>query len=445
MTRHAFVPVMSVAIIIGLACTPGSILGQEVQSGKKPDFYPGGRRLQGLIEEALDRNPALRESFARYQAALQRLPQAGALPDPMLGVTPFLRSPETRVGPQTTTLAVSQQFPWFGKLSDKEKIAAKEAALVRERYEAQRDETIRLVKVAYYDLAYLDRAVEITEEDLMVLGHYESLAQARYAQGVGLQQAVVKLQAEITRDRNRLAALRSRRVDAEAALNALRDRPADTPVATVHPEKRPSSALGLDALYRAGREHRPEVQAALLRIERDDNRIQLARKSYWPDFTVAAGFANVSGRSDPAGLMNPPDQNGKNIYSVTVGINIPIRRRKYDAAVAEAAEDKIGSREAYRDTVNRLEASVRAIGFRLQTLEEQIALFEKTLIPQAQQSLQSTEAAYSTGTLGVLELLDSERVLLDVRLGLAQLASDYMKSLAEMERVIGAPFPEITS
>ncbi len=445
MTRHAFFPVTLMAIIIWLAFTPGFILGQEVQGGKRPDFYPGDPHLQGLIEEALDRNPAVRESFARYQAALQRLPQVGALPDPMLGVTQFLRSPETRVGPQTTALAVSQQFPWFGKLSDREKIAAKDAALVRDQYEAQRDETIRVVKIAYYDLSYLDRAIEITEEDLRILEHYESLAQARYAQGVGLQQAVVKLQAEITRDRNRLAALRSRRVDAEAALNALRDRPADTPVARVNAGERPKPALDLDALYREGREHRPEVQAALLRIERDDDRIQLARKSYWPDFTVAAGFTNVRGRSDPAGLMNLPDQNGKNIYSVAVGINIPIRRRKYDAAVAEAAEDKIGSREAYRNAVNRLEASVRVVGFRLQTLDEQIALFEKTLIPQAEHALRSTEAAYSTGMLGVLELLDSERVLLDVRLGLAQLASDYLKSLADMERTIGMPFPEVTS
>jgi outer membrane protein TolC len=50
------------------------------------------------------------------------------------------------------------------------------------------------------------------------------------------------------------------------------------------------------------------------------------------------------------------------------------------------------------------------------------------------------EAAYSTGSLGILDLLDSERVLLDVRLGLAKLNSEYMKSLAEIERVIGSPF-----
>ncbi len=70
-------------------------------------------------------------------------------------------------------------------------------------------------------------------------------------------------------------------------------------------------------------------------------------------------------------------------------------------------------------------------------------LFNTTLIPQSQQSLQSAEAAYSTGSLGVLDLLDSERVLLEVRLGLAQLTSDYMKSLADMEWATGSSFPEV--
>ena len=41
----------------------------------------------------------------------------------------------------------------------------------------------------------------------------------------------------------------------------------------------------------------------------------------------------------------------------------------------------------------------------------------------------------------MLDLLDSERVLLEVQLGLAQLQSDYMKSLAEMERAAGTAVP----
>ena len=81
----------------------------------------GDARLKELIETALENNPGVRRSFGEYQAALQRIPQVTTLPDPMLGITQFARSPETRVGPQNTMLSISQRFPWFGKLSDRGK------------------------------------------------------------------------------------------------------------------------------------------------------------------------------------------------------------------------------------------------------------------------------------------------------------------------------------
>jgi outer membrane protein TolC len=403
----------------------------------------GDPQLELYVNESLAQNPSTQEAFAQYRAALQKLPQVRSLPDPMLAATQYVRRPETRVGSQITMLSVSQTFPWFGKRSDKEKAAAKEAEAMREMFEAQKAEVVRQVKLAYYDLAYLDRAIAITQEDQLLLEHYEKLAEARYAQGIGLQQAVVKLQAEITRDRNRVEQLRRQRVDAEAVLNALMNRPAGSPIAKAVIQERPEVAVDFAKLYKIARERRPEVQAAFLRVERDEKQIQLARRNSWPDFTLGASFVNVGGRSDPAGLMSPPDQNGKNVYAFTVGINIPIRRRKYDAAVREATESKIASQRSYENTLNSVEASARAVGFRIQTLEEQLSLFQKALVPQAELALRSTEAAYSTGIVGVLDLLDSERMLLEVRLGLAQLNSDYMKSLAEMERTLGAPFPEV--
>ncbi len=139
----------------------------------------------------------------------------------------------------------------------------------------------------------------------------------------------------------------------------------------------------------------------------------------------------------------PIDQNGKNVYSINLSVSLPVHRSKYDAGVAEATEAKLASTHGYQQTVNAVESSIREVGFHIGTLREQIRLINTTLMPQAQQSLQSAEAAYSTGSLGVLDLLDSERVLLEVRLGLAQFITDYMKSLAEMERAIGSPFPEV--
>ena len=410
----------------------------------QPYTVGGDTRLDALITEALERSLEVQQSFSHYQAALQRIPQVTTLPDPILGFTQHVRTPETRVGPQTTVVSLSQRFPWFGKLSDQGKVAAKEAAALAELHEVSKAEVVRQIKLAYYDLSYIDRAITITQEDELLLRHYEQLAQARYSQGVGLQQGIVKLQAEITRDLNRLTILRRQRVDAEAVLNTLRDHPAETPIALVAFPQRPEVKVNLSRLYASGRSARPEVKAAFLDIERNEKRIHLAKRQYWPDFTLGASWGNVRNRNDEFGLLSPPENNGKDLYSLTVGVNIPLFRDKYDAGVREAAEGFSAARQAYRNTVNKVELSIRSLGFRIETIQEQIDLFERALLPQAEHALHSTEAAYSTGTVGVIDLLDGERVLLDVRVGLARLATDYMKALAEMERAIGSAFPEGT-
>lgn len=423
---------------ITACCFLAVVSAQDYSSNHDP-------QLAAYIQEAIDNNPGVRQAFARYRGALQKIPQVTSLPDPTISITQFLRTPETRVGGQTTGLGISQRLPWFGKLDEHGKVAAKEAAVQAELHLAARADVIRQLKLAYYGLAFVDRAIAITEEDADLLAHFERLAQARYAQGVGLQQAVVRLQAEITRDQNRLAQLSAQRVDAEVAINSLLNRPPADALPKALPASRPPVSIDLEALYETARWQSPEMKAAFLRIEREEKRIHAARKEYWPDFTVGLGFINVGGRGDPAGRLALPPDNGKNIYSFTVGMNIPLRRRKRDAGVLEATEALIASKAGYRQRRNTLQAAIRSVGFRLQTLEEQIALFERTLLRQAEQTLRSTEAAYSTGEVGVLDLLDSERVLLEVRLGLAQLNSEYMKSLAEMERAIGAPFPEAKS
>lgn len=396
-------------------------------------------QLAKYIRMALDGNPGLGQALERYRAALQRLPQVASLPDPMLGFSRDLRMPETRPGAQTTSVSISQRFPWFGTLSAQEQVAAKEAAIFREQYEAGKDQTVQQVKTAYYNLAYIVRAIDINNEDRLLLERYEQLAEARYQQGAGLQQAVVKLQAEITRSENTLDELKSRRVNAEASLNALLNRVAETPVPKVDLPQPPAVEIDDQQLYQTGRRNRPEILAALLGIERDEKRIEIARKDYWPSFTVGGMFMNMAASPMTPGAL----PGGMNVYSLNLDIDLPVHRARYDAEVAEASTSKAASMFGYQDTVNIVESSIRQIGFHLDTLREQMRLFSTTLIPQAQQSLQSAEAAYSTGSLDVLDLLDSERVLLDVRLGLAQLTSDYLRSLGDMERAIGAPFPEV--
>ena len=287
----------------------------------------GDSQLNNYLRLALERNPGLGQALAQYRAALQRLPQVSALPDPMLAFTNYLRTPETRVGSQTNAITFSQQFPWFGTLGIREQVAAKDAARYRQQYEAARDQIVRQVKTAYYSLAFVDLAAEINGQERLLLDHYEQLAEARYQQGAGLQQAVVKLQAEITRVQNRLEELRSRRVDAEASLNALMNRPPETAVPRI--KLPPVPAAGID--YSSST--RPGGGTARRSWHRCSGSSGMRRGSSWPARTTGrvsawAGLSSTSiGRPVPPGAM-PIDSNGMNVFSFNLGVSLPVHREQ---------------------------------------------------------------------------------------------------------------------
>lgn len=414
-----------------------------VQGGAEPTAYAthGDALLEVLVGEALERNPRIRAAASEHSAAREVEARVTALPDPRVTVTGFARSPETRVGPQRAGLALTHTIPWFGKRTARGEVAITEAALREEFVRTARADTVFAVKSAYHDLAYLDRAIRISTLEEELLRHYESLARAQYSQGVGLQQAVVKLQAEITRVLNRRTEFRRRRDTAEATLNSLRDRPIDVAVAEIRELPTPKVDIDIAALQALAQAASPEAKAAVLAIDGAEAGLRLARRRYRPDVVVGAGWGNVAGRRDEAGRSSPPPNNGKDSLNFTLGINIPVYRAGIDAGVREAEARLAAAREAHRGVLLEVDLAIRTVALELETAIEQIALYENALLPQAEQALRSTEEAYSAGTTGVLDLLDSDEVLLEVRLGLARLETDYMKALAAMERATGTPFP----
>jgi len=410
------------------------------QSGvaAEDDYYAPEPVLREYIQRALEANPTIREALARSSAAERRVPQVTALPDPMLTFGQAIQRPETRVGSQLNTLTLSQMFPWFGKLDLRGQIAAQDATATHDLYLARQRDVVAAVKRAYYELAYVDTAVGISQEERDLLDHYESLAQSRYSTGQGLQQAVLKIQAEITRVTSRLDTLDQQRVSFAARLNTLMDRPPETSVPAVARPSLPEVAVDLGDLSRLGEEHRQELRAARALVERGERTIDLAKKDSWPDVAVGVSYTNILGRD----VLQPPPDNGKNALMFSLGVSVPLWREKYRAGVQRATEETLAQRQSYEALRNEVAFAVRDQAARLDTLGGQVRLFTRVLIPQAEEALRSTESAYETGQVAVLELLDSERVLLQVRLGNARQETDFLIALTELERAVGTKFPD---
>lgn len=395
--------------------------------------------LQRLVNEVLARSPKVAVASAEARAAAFRAPRLRSLPDPTVGLTWFLLSPQTRVGPQRATLSVAQRLPWFGNLDLEEQAALLDAVAAEARVEGLKLTLVTDVRNLYGELLYEDREESLIRQERQALERYEELAQARYGTGAGLAQAVVKLQAEIAMTEARRLQSDESRAGLIAAINTLRDLPGDNPVRRGPGERPYAGTLDRDSLRLRARAARPEVGTVEADIQAAETRIELAGRRSRPALTVGLTYGWVDRRDDAAGRLNPPEGNGDDILGLSIGTTVPLWGEANAAGTDEAVERRLVSSERKRVVLAEIEGALGDVLRRIPLLREQLDLFEKTLLLQAEESLRLAEVAYASGTVGALDLLDSERTLFGVRRGAERARTDLTLTLARLEGVIAGP------
>ncbi len=395
--------------------------------------------LREIAAEVLERNPDIARARQRAAAAAARAPQVRALPDPIAALTVFVLPPETRVGPQRLSASIRQKLPWFGKLALKEQAALYTAAAAEADIETIRLDLLTEARRLAYELSFLDAHEAIVEAERSTLVRFEQAAQARYTAGIGLQQEIVRIQAQITRTDTRLLDISERRGSLLAAINALRDRPSAEPVgALTLPEPR-EPVFDRAGLRDDARARRPELAAADAEIAARTALIELAEKSFRPDVTLGFSYTAVGRRDDAAGRANPPTDDGDDVFALTGSLNLPVWRRKLEAGVEEAQALRWAAEENKRRILAGIERSIGDLTARMPLLFEHWQLLETVLRVQAREALRSAETAYSTGKLNAVDLLDAEVVLFEVRIATTRTRTDLAVAQAELERAVARP------
>jgi outer membrane protein TolC len=382
---------------------------------------PTDPTLAALIEQSVTARPELRQAEAAVRAERERIPQAGALPDPVLSLG--IQNDgfeEIMVGEMETSfyqVMVSQGLPWPGKRglrTDVARIAADEAgaALARARLTTEAD-----VRRAYTDLLF-------ARDRLGLLGQLEEIwhtsagiARARYESGEGAQSDVLRAQLELNRLRQRRWAIEAQERTAVQTLNRLRGRPLDEPIPTATslrdaaiPELPEGDAAVADAFARS-----PELAQSRLGASRATKSVALARRERYPDLSVNAGVM-------PRGQLDPMWQAG-------ISIGLPIwSHRKQRRAVAEGearAEADARGADAI-EQVLRLRVAERRTAYA--ALLETLRIFREGLLVQSRATAQSTLAQYRVGKVTFASVLEANA-------GYVGDEESYLATVADAQRV----------
>ena len=393
--------------------------------------------LDEIVQIALEQNLQIQSAKKEWEAALQKIPQAKALPDPMLSYAHFGQSVETRLGPQRNKISLSQQFPLFGKLGLRGEIALQGAGVFEQQYHTAKADVVLKVKEAYFSLYLIDRYIRISQEEKAVFRRLSEIATKKYETGQVGQQDALKAQLEISKVTEKLLAFRQVRNAIVAQLNFLLNREIDTPFGETEEFFVPERDVDLERLMGWARENRPELRRAQSVIQKNRESLKLAKKDNYPDFRIMLDYIDIG-----SGTTTQP-KDGRNAWMASIGVNIPLWRKKLRAAEAEATIRIKASEDMYENMENETLSRIRALHFEVETAREQIDLYKYSLLPQAEQALKASEVGYLAGKVDFLNLLDSERMILTIRNGYFKIFSEFGKSLARLERLAGKNLLEI--
>ena len=386
--------------------------------------------LAPYLRLAESENPTLKRAYQQYQAALQAIPQAEALPDPQLQAGYFLSPVETRVGPQQFRLSASQSLPWFGTLDAKGRVARLKAKAHQQAYQVTKNDIYWQVKKAWYQLYHLQARMRVTADNVAILESLERLANNKFKSGEASMVDVIRTEMDLAELEDQLARLRDKRAPFRHALAEAVNQPVDAlpPMPDTLRLKRlsvPPSNLK-DTLEK----HNPKLRQLALETRSQSAAEKVAEKHAYPDFKLGMQYINTSERS----AEGIPD-NGQDAFMPHVSISIPINQQAYQAEQQEAAyqKDAAGQQEKAKrnEFMTRLEEAYETY----KDARRRVALYREQ-VRRAQQALDILMTNYSSGD-DFEELLRMQQQRLDYELSLAEARVDQNRSVARLRYLTG--------
>ncbi len=392
--------------------------------------------MERAVAEALTANPSLAAIEARVKALAEIPDQAESLPDPNLSINALnLPLDSLSLSQEAMTqlqIGVTQALPYPGKLALRAQAASHEANAAASDLDEKRLQLVRDVKTVWWNLFYLDRALEVIARNQVLLAQFVNVAETRYTVGQGLQQDILLAQLELSKLSDSKIRVENRRENEAIRLNLLRDRAAAE--AILLPTSVDESLLllkDIQTLQARAATGRPTLAAQEARLGAASRRIDLAKKEYAPDFKVGAVYGFRSG-------SNPDGSSRSDVGSILFSMNLPIYTgSKQDRVVDQRNAEWLQKKYELHEQRNRVASQVQQAMTDYRRASEQTQLFQQEIIPQARQTVDAMLAGYQVGKVDFLNLVRAQTTLYDYETQYWKALSAANQAMARLVAAVG--------
>ncbi|HBC56460.1 MAG TPA: transporter [Gammaproteobacteria bacterium] len=393
--------------------------------------------LSKAIDIAVRDNPNLAEIDSRFQS-LSLLPaQQRALPDPMIHlnamnfpVDTFDREQEPMTQLQ---IGISQSLPFPGKLRLKGEIAELMAKVAEQNLAEARLQLIKKVKDTWWQLYYLDRALETINQTQVLLEQFITVAQTKYETGKGLQQDVLLSQLELSRLLDRRIQLLAARQTQSIGFNLLMNRASESAILLPPDVTREIPNLrSTEALYDLAENNRPLLKLVQHRLDAAETRLTLAQRNYYPNFNLGLMFGERTGENPGNGDKRA------DLVTLMLGVKVPLYAgQKQSQAVALMSKELESNQYSVQDKQEEVRSQISAAVVDFRRAQEQYLLFSSGIVPQATQTVESMLAGYQVNVVDFLNLVRSQVTLFNYELQYWQALAEANQALARIQAAVG--------
>jgi len=386
-------------------------------------------RLRELLDEALKNSPELLASESRVAASRFRIPQAESLPDPM-----FMFGYQNEGWSRYTygdslmsqwMFSASQTFPFPGKLALKGEMATRDSETLDKSREALRLRLRQRVREIYYDLFLAYKDIDLLQDKSSLLSSVEDAALARYSSGMGSQQEVLMAQTEKYMLLERQEMLKQKIQSLEAMLNTTVGRDVNAPLGRPVEPVYNAYGFSLDDLIKMAYQNSPEIQSKERAVAAADTKVKLAKKEYYPDFTLTGSVMKKAGPFE-------------DMWSLTATVNIPLYyRTKQRQAVFEAEASLSEAKHELQAVKLMLSSSIRDNYSMVRTAEKLMDLYKSGLMPKAGQDFEAAISGYTTGKVEAVAVMTSLKSYIEAEILYWGQFVEREKAIARFEAMAG--------
>lgn len=452
--------------------------------------------LEEYLVMAGENNPQLKATYVEYQAALQKVPQAGALPDPEATFSFFLQPMDRYMGREVGSASIMQMFPWFGSLDAAKTEANYMAQMKFTSFIEAKINLYHTVRTTWLSLYQLDEEVKLLERELEILKSLERVALAKYKSGPtasappaprqssgaapaqsmagstssgmagmgggstgGSSTAssgsgsmggmsgggsmassgssmvdVILIRVQVKDMENRLQLLRDSRKPKVAAFNSMLNRDLNLEVQVADTLQPVALPSSLSLIQDSIRQNHPMLKMYEWDEKAREAQLRMAKLMGRPMIGVGLEYMVFKPRPDD---MSQMAMGGENMVMPMVSISLPIYRKKYKAAQKEAQyaqEAAVQNREAAE---NMLFAELSGLLYDYQRTSSTLQLLEDQ-IALNEQAIRLLTTNYSVAGAGIEEILRQRQAILTLRQQQLQAITEQHVTVSAINRMMNS-------